>query len=168
VTVEQMALIAAWVAIVLLAFAMSGLARQLMLVKAGQNGGQRRRPSIGSIAPKIEGLPLDDGTPRILLFAERACATCERIWPALEELARRNRELTFVALYATSAGSRSSSIETRADNPQAFMRFGVSVTPFAVGVDGAGIVRAAEPVASELSLQLVVMSVISVKEGSPA
>lgn len=166
-TVEQAALIAAWVAIVLLAFAMSGLARQLMLTKGPQSSSERPPISIGMQAPVLEGLSLRDGKARVLLFAEQACKACERLWPAYEELSRRHDSISFLALYANSASLPSTTVEVLSNMLQAFVAFGVPLTPFTVAVDHEGVVRAAEPVASELSLQLVVMSVTSIEEGSP-
>lgn len=86
------ALLLSWVAIVLLAFALAGvLARVHRLEQrlgAGALGApptdtaSGTGPPVGSAAPAVAGVVIDDGVGAILLFADRECGSCLRVLPS--------------------------------------------------------------------------------------
>lgn len=165
-TIEQTALILAWVAILLLAFAMSGLARQMVSLHAqGQQPAKRTSGiAVGSVAPV--GHLADSDTPTVLFFAEEGCSTCEALWPLLEQLARRQPDVAWIALYTTETGHESSAVSVRTRSAEEFLAFRVHLTPYVVSIDGAGVIRFAEPVATDVGLEMAVLSVARTDEGS--
>ncbi len=165
-TIEQTALILAWVAILLLAFAMSGLARQMITLHAQRQQPEKRRSgvAVGSVVPV--GHLADGDTPKVLFFAEQGCSTCEALWPLLELLASRHTGVRWTALYTTESEHQSSVVSVRTQSAEEFLAFGVHLTPYVVSIDGAGVIRFAEPVASDVGLEMALLSVARTDEGS--
>ncbi|HKF00137.1 MAG TPA: hypothetical protein VKG45_14550 [Actinomycetes bacterium] len=145
---EQTALVLAWAAIVLLAFAVSGLLRQVhALAEALQGRGRGPAgPPTGTVAPAIPEL---DGADRsLLLFADADCPACEQ---ALERLAGFDTRGTGVAravLYRGDAPERHTGVTTIPHAGDVFGALGVTVTPSAVALDEHRRVIASGPVGS--------------------
>jgi thiol-disulfide isomerase/thioredoxin len=138
-TFEASAIILAWVAILLLAFAMSGLLRQVHSLFALLQGGQTAvGPALGSRAPRLDGLDGEAGwlQPTILIFADSNCPSCERILSELPDLAEAHSgSLQFAAVFAKdSNGFTHPHILVLTRESTAFSDFRVTATPFAVAV----------------------------------
>ena len=73
-----------WLAIALLAFAMSGLVRQVHALASSQQAVPfRTGPPIGAVLPDLNGaFPVSHPTrPTVLLFSEATCSTCAELLP---------------------------------------------------------------------------------------
>jgi hypothetical protein len=153
---QTSALLLAWVAIAVLAFALSGLLRQLHLIRTALDP-QRRvtlGPPRGIVAPAIDGVGRDGWhRPTVLLFMDTDCTTCRTIQAELGGLADRE-DLDFVAVFAGDAdGQIPERVQLVTAEPEAFRRFNVSYTPFAVALDQDGRVAAGQPLGSVDSLR---------------
>ena len=151
---QTSALLVTWIAIAILAFALSGLLRQLHLIRVALDP-QRRvtlGPARGIEAPPIDGVGLSGRTwPTVVLFMDSDCPACSAIQGELESVVFDGLE--FVAVFAGEADGRfPDGIEIVARNPEAFRKFNISFTPFAVAVDGDGRVAATQPLGSVRSL----------------
>lgn len=147
---EQSALLLAWVAIVLLALAMSGLLRQVHALTEALQGGRRTAvgPAAGTVVPKLAGL---DGVARsLLLFVEPACPACDRALERLVTAARNGSDsVGYLVVYrgdATAVQDTAVTTITHAD--RVFSDLGVTVTPTAVALDERRTVIASAPVGS--------------------
>jgi hypothetical protein len=151
---QTSALLLTWIAILILAFALSGLLRQLHLIRLALDP-QRRvtlGPARGIQAPPVDGVGTAGWTrPTVLLFMAADCPVCSAIQDELESVAADGLEL--VAVFAGEAeGTFPDGIEIVAGDPEAFRKFNISFTPFAVAVDGDGRVAASQPLGSIRSL----------------
>jgi thiol-disulfide isomerase/thioredoxin len=158
---QTSAIVLAWVAIAILAFALSGLLRQLHLIRATLDP-QRRvtlGPPRGIVAPPVDGAGRDGWRrPTVLLFMDSGCQTCQAIQTELEELSARD-DVDFVAVFAGEAdGHVPERVTLVTGEPDAFKQFNVSFTPFAVAVDSDGRVAAAQPLGSVDSLREFLLS----------
>jgi hypothetical protein len=148
-TFEGSALILAWLAIALLALAMSGLVRQVRALSTQPRGGRlQQSPLVGSAAPELPGQGWT--RPTVLLFVAADCDVCKARLADLEALAAANGEA--VACAAVFAGEpngfASSRVKVLGHQRSAFDRFRVPITPFGVVVTARGIVSYVAPVGS--------------------
>ncbi|MDQ3964713.1 MAG: hypothetical protein M3277_12515 [Actinomycetota bacterium] len=134
-TFESAALVAAWVAILLLGFAMSGLLRQIRDLQTGPAAASRRRPgpAIGTTLDSGEGPDLF--TDAFLFFAGRSCRTCDALIPELARLTQTWDGPRLVVLYREDADKRVDGIETICGAEELFENLNVSVVPFGVVTD---------------------------------
>lgn len=152
---QTSALILAWIAIMILAFAMSGLLRQLHVIRAALDP-QRRvtlGPATGAVAPPIDGIGAN-GWPRptVLLFMERGCPTCRAIQDELTGVA--GDELDLIVVFPEDAeGAVPEGVRIVSGQPDAFRDFGIAFTPFVVAVGPDGRVTASQPLGSVNSLR---------------
>lgn len=151
---ETSALLLSWVAILLLALAVSGLIRQ---VHGLANGGARPdstglRP--GSRAPGLDRLTRDRTGPVLLLFLDTGCRTCAEVLG--EAASIRPAQITLRFLYAGPAPATDTPLELHGGQQELFERYDAIVTPFAVLVDAAGRVAWSEPVGSRAALRQLV------------
>jgi hypothetical protein len=152
-TLEAGAIVLSWVAIVALAFAMSGLLRQVhVLTSALLPARHRMGPALGTMAPRVDGLGGQEGWPQVtaILFADSSCEACK---PAVTELASclegDDTHVEAVIIYPHEGPTMpTAGLRLVEHQDEAFQRFGIPVTPFAVGVNSDGMVVAAEPVGS--------------------
>lgn len=153
---EATAILLAWVAIVLLAFAMSGLLRQIQQLAAGVPGVSGVGPELGSRPRTV--LPGGRAWTRhtILLFLDAGCDACTEISGALDGIARRNANAEFVAVYPSAGNGTAASITVLQHEQQLFRDYQIPATPFGVVVDAAGIVVAAAPLGSVSALDSLV------------
>jgi hypothetical protein len=149
---EATALLLAWVMIVILAFAMAGLLRQVHALSTGRP--VRRLGlglQVGTPAPELSAPTVLAGATTALVFADNACATCEVVLPELARLAKANgdRALRFAAVYRNGK----SEIDTPAlavleGETEAFENYRIPATPFGVVVARDGTVADAQPIGS--------------------
>jgi hypothetical protein len=151
---QTTALVLAWVAIVLLGLALSGLLRQIHLLRLGQVRPQLHSgPVVGMPAPE---LGRDNRRPRtaVLLFSDRGCASCDRLLPEFEALAREDDGLEFKVLFPGSPnGFESGHVDILGGQAETFARFRIPATPYGVAVDSEGTVAAAGPIGSSSLLR---------------
>jgi hypothetical protein len=152
---EQSALLLAWVAIVLLAFAMSGLLRQVhALTQAMQRGRTLAGgPTTGMTAPKIGDA---DGARRsVLLFVDHGCSSCdEAIATLARERQANSHDDAYVVLYrnAPNGGPPPPDVTVVPHAARLFDDLNVVVTPTLVVLDERRQVIASAPVGSRDAL----------------
>lgn len=147
------AVVLAWVTIAALAFAMSGLLRQIRILTAVvAPSGPRLGPALGSVAPPLT--PGRDGEQArdmsLLVFVDDGCQSCNAV---LERMAVIDGQLPSigrrVAIFEGNAtGFNKPGIETVWSAKKAFQAFRIPVTPYAVAVSAEGRIVAADAVGS--------------------
>lgn len=150
-TIEQSALVLAWAAIVLLAFALSGLLRQVHALTQAVEGRRSARggPVTGTTAPAIPGV--NGARSAFLLFLDAGCDSCERSLARLADLARQGTaEVAYVALYRGAAPDPAppKPVLTLPNADHIFASLDVTATPTAVGLGADRRVIASTPVGS--------------------
>ena len=156
-TFQTTALILAWLAIALLGLALAGVVRQLHLLAGGV---ARPRldvgPAVGSSAPPLNG----DGRwsrPTALLFVERGCPPCEAVLPEFARLAGEARDVDFAVVASGNATDlHDAQVRMLANQRDAFERFRIPATPYAVVVGAEGTVVSAGPAGSRSALHHIV------------
>lgn len=130
-------LILAWIAIILLAFAMSGLMRQLHDMTRHQNS---RGLSLG-LAPGTLATYLPDKqhfsqARRLMIFADTDCESCQSIVPLFDDLVDSlPEEHEGIVITRNSAKGFSSLRKTRVvADPVAFDYFNIPFVPVAVAM----------------------------------
>ena len=162
------ALIASWVAIVLLALVVSGLVRQVHQLSRGATSPVRAParpgPAAGSAAPEAaELLGPRRGEGGVLLFLSANCRTCTGVLAEARKAAAAQDGPALAALYAGPApdhadhGTGASAagvpvVPVHAGRDDLFAAYDAVATPFAVAVDGAGRVLRAVPLGSAAAL----------------
>lgn len=154
-----------WIAVVLLAGVVAALARQIgVLYERVAPAGALvagRGPRVGEAAPVVHadaiaggtravGGARDDGRSTLVFFLSPTCPVCEQLLPALRSAARRERAWLDVVL--ASDGPRAEHEPfVRREGLEAFpyllstplgITYEVARLPYAVLLDGAGVVRA--------------------------
>lgn len=152
---ETSALLLAWLAILLLGLAMSGILRQLNALTTGSAQGRLQiGPVAGSAAPLIDGILEEWVRPSILLFIDANCSSCAQVLPEFERLAAAGEGRDFIALFrAGSNGFANRFVRVLQNQSSAFAHFRVPATPFGVAVGSTGKILGAAPVGSELLLE---------------
>ncbi len=148
---------ALWVLVVLLAVAMVMMLREHADLVLGSREGRSRLhgPPEGAAAPRLDGdevRPADGPAPgpRIVLFMAVTCQPCRHRRPQISHFAADHADTvqTLVACsgsaddvreFAVGLGPEVAVLEDSAGDMAASWR--VFMTPFAVGVDGEGVVR---------------------------
>lgn len=159
---QTSALILAWVAILVLALAMSGLMRHVQALSTGRVVQEQIGPPIGSKAPPLplgdEGERSATTTTTVALFLDRSCEVCERSLRLASELAVVTKDrLHFLALFPTDGnGLGQGGIEVVENAQDAFVRYAIPVTPFGVVIGVDGRVTQASPLGSEPLLRQLV------------
>lgn len=139
-SLELVAVLLSWVAIVLLGLALAGILRQLHELRA-----QLARPTPGVGPAPGQPLPgaLADVTG-LLLFASRTCGACTTVLPEAERIADERPGWHLEVLYQDHPAQR-----------HAFEALDIPVTPFAVIADR-GRVTAAAPTGSPAALRALI------------
>lgn len=147
---DTAAILLAWVAIVLLAFVMSGLVRQIHQLSGGATAARGAGP-VGSVGPRrgsrlsLEHLGGPASRPLLLLFVTSGCPACDR---AIEWLDTHEwsgpREVRVVSNDA-SAPPRAGTATTLTAPTDVFADNAIVVTPFAVRADHDGHVEESRP-----------------------
>lgn len=158
-TFEQSALLLAWVAILIMALALTGLLRQL-------RGMNRRTQSTVLETDRWLDVPeemkaslkLDNASPALLLFVTPGCKACEARLRELAPLAAEEESVSFAAVFPEHAngfegGGRIAKLEHK---QTVFSQLRVPLTPYGVVLSREGAVTHATPVGSlKLLKQLV-------------
>lgn len=147
---ETSALMLAWIAITLLAFAVAGILRQLALIRAGRPSDMPLGPPLGSQVSIGNGIALRfPDKSAVLLFADTSCAGCEQLMPRLSEFSRSEQGLEFVALFRTeSLALDSGHLQVLEHQSKTFEELHIPVTPFGVTLSSSGAVVDAAPLGS--------------------
>lgn len=164
-SLEQTGLLLAWLAIVVLAFAMAGLSRQMQAAQLPQAGSASDTSvSIGPAIGTRPRLTLPGGVvwaePTLLLFLDAQCVSCAALHAELGSLAEAHADVQIVAIYPKE-------VPTASTGPVAFLRegldlfdeFSVVATPFGVVTDASGVVISRAPVASRERVEDLIASV---------
>jgi hypothetical protein len=136
---EQSALALAWVTILLLAFAMSGLLRQVHAILRAIQGGRSLMagPATGLVAPRLP--QLNGARQSVLLFVEHSCPSCREAIQALAHAeAKVPDDRTYLVLYrgpAPEVAADSSQLTVVPNASSAFDAMNIAVTPTAVVLD---------------------------------
>ena len=154
---QTSALIVTWVALLLLAFVVAGLVRQVHALSSGAR-------------PVAEGLrtgdPADLGRfgvagPAVLLFLRSTCHTC--VEALAETVEAAGDRLTVVALYEGPAPAPTPGVVALADQGHLFAGYGALATPFAVLAGADGRITAAAPVGSRAAVRALLAPVMEVR-----
>lgn len=140
----------AWVVILLLALAMSGLLRQVKELQAQVPASSAVPVGLapGTPAPVIPSLSRRD-RPALLLFAEPGCDSCEMVLPLLEDFGNRVDGRACVAAVTREAmpDDHSRGLDVVVES-EAFTQYRISFVPAAVMIGRDGIVLNSQPVGS--------------------
>lgn len=155
------AVVLAWVAITLLGLALSGLMRQIHLLRAahGSHGVVPVGLPAGTRAPTVEEIgPWD--YPAVLLFVRDGCPSCVRVLPIFNQLAAHHRHLRFAVVSSDGAAIERAASSTliRDHDGELFSTFQIPAAPYAVGVRD-GVITAASPVGSDGMLEEFVTAI---------
>lgn len=152
---ETSVLLLTWVAILLLAFVVSGLLRRMHFLSSGGVPRESPGPAPGTTAPDFRRFAPGSPKTTVLLFLDRDCASCQEVTAETRALlGEPGMRLAFVALFSGPAHQDpDSAIKVFADEAATFDRYQIPVVPFAVLVDPAGRVQASEPVGSAEALR---------------
>lgn len=152
---EASALVLAWVAIILLAFAMSGLTRQLHALSGRSIGLESRLgPTPGDVAPPLDGAHLGWPHSSILLFADVMCPSCNTVLPVFRSLADKHLEIDFTAVFPNDAdGFESGRVRILHGQADAFESFHIPVKPFAVAIAPGGVITDSRPIGNARAMR---------------
>ena len=156
---ETSALLVTWVALLLMAFVVAGLVRQVHALSSGTGA---RPVSAGLRAgdkADLGGLGAD--APAVLLFLRSTCQTCVEALAETVEVA--GDRLPVLALYEGQAPAPTPGVVARADQGHLFATYGALATPFAVLVGADGRIAAAAPVGSRASVRELLAPVMEVR-----
>ena len=148
-TFTAAALIAAWLAILILALGLAGVLHQLRAVAAGASSSGAIGPAVGGVAPAIDGTAL--AGPALILFADPDCPSCDEVVPAFGRTtvsAAGGIRKLLVYRDAAPPSDHAPEVDTLAVEKADFDRWNVPVTPFLTAVNAHGTVVAAAPVGS--------------------
>ncbi len=148
-TVEYAAILLAWVAIVLLGFALAGVLRQLHELRS-QLG-----PQLGATGPAPgQQLPAEAiGAAGLMLFASKSCGACAQVLPEVARIAAQRPRWVVEVCYRDEPGTGEMlGVRVRGGKRALFDALGITVTPFAVITDGRQVVVAA-PTGSPAALR---------------
>ena len=153
------AVVLAWIAIVLLAFALAGVLRQLFDLRTALVGSEATSRPPGPIA----GLLVSDAASKdspwhpqgsILFFLDDTCVSCRNIWAELSSIdsplrsAVADAGLEAVVYFRDSAIGTADPVPTLREARETFERLNIVATPSLALVDGAGRVRSGTPAGS--------------------
>ncbi len=152
-------LIVTWVALLLLAFVVAGLVRQVQALSSAAGA----HPVAAGPRP---GDPADLARfgvtgPAVLLFLRSTCHTCVEALAETVEVA--GDRLTVVALYEGPAPEQAPGTVALADQGHLFAGYGALATPFAVLAGADGRITAAAPVGSRAAVRALLAPVMEVR-----
>jgi len=149
-----------WLAIALLAFAMSGLVRQVHALASSQQAVPfRTGPPIGAVLPDLNGAfrASHPTRPTVLLFSEATCSTCAE-----------HREMIQFGVVFRGKGTAvdGPTVAAFEHRSELFDRLGISAVPYAIVTSPRGVVLDAQLTGSVTLLrQLVNAAVAGTTEG---
>lgn len=157
---EATALVLAWGAITVLAFAMAGLLRQVKSLTAliageapspvpGPGPGQQVPPEL--VAADMNGA----GGGRTLVFMDGGCPGCAAIAPELDRLASEPA-VHIQAIFPDRATGLTERLSALEGMSAAYEQLQIPATPFAIHVGPEGVIADAAPIGSAHALRLFV------------
>jgi|Tabmets5t2r1_1033131.scaffolds.fasta_scaffold131083_2 F plasmid transfer operon protein len=158
-SVQASGLLLAWVAIIGLAFATSGLLRQVQTLSAQlKTSASRSSTAVGRPAPELEDSGIGWDRPTLLVFAAADCQVCRQRLGELDGVAEQDGGgLALVAVFSGPVdGFQPRSVTVLENQRSAFERFGVPITPFGVLVNREGMVAHATALGSAAALDELV------------
>jgi len=165
-TFDLSLLLLAWLAIVLLAFAMAGLYRQVQsLAQRGSDGA----PTIGLVSGTQSplGRPAASATGQLVLLADSQCDSCRVVLPNFGRVAESNRSIDFVVLSASPVDKSALPASVRVvQDSTAMAQFRAPWLPALAEVDRQGRIREVSLVGSPRRLDELVMRFVSGQEGA--
>jgi len=157
VSFQTSALIVTWVALLLMAFVVAGLVRQVHALSSG--AGPRQVPAGLRVGDRATDLGVT--APAVLLFLRAGCHTCvEALAEAVEVAGDR---FVVAALYEGQAPETPPGVVAFADQGHLFATYGALATPFAVLVGADGRLTAAAPVGSRTAVRQMLAPVMEVR-----
>jgi hypothetical protein len=157
VSFQTSALIVTWVVLLLLAFVVAGLVRQVHALSSGGARPVRGGLRVGDRA-NLTGIGVD--APAVLLFLTATCRTCV---DALEETVAVAGNRPVVALYEGQVPATPAGVTALGERGQLFAEYGALATPFAVVVGADGRITAAAPVGSRAAVRELIDPVMEVR-----
>jgi len=157
---QSTALLLAWVAIAVLGLALSGLLRQIGILRSGLAPIEgalsiAQLPAVPELAPKRAQIT-------VALFSDPGCASCSRLVPVFEALAAKSDSAEFAVLTPGQGnGIESDRVTLLQDQQRLFEKLHIPVTPFAIAVNADGSIRESTPVGSPLLLESFVRDMIN-------
>ncbi|MFC4852062.1 hypothetical protein [Actinophytocola glycyrrhizae] len=147
-TFQTSALLVTWVALLLMAFVVAGLVRQVHALSSGTAA----RPVSATLraGDRADLGRLGVTGPAVLLFLRPTCHTCVE---ALAETVEAADGRTVVALYEGPAPEERPGVVAFSDQGHLFATYGALATPFAVAVGADGEITAAAPVGSRAAVR---------------
>jgi hypothetical protein len=157
------AVVLAWLALIVLTFAMAGLLRQLRDIQAGIARPVAQAPGVAPVSREIpESLrPRGTTTYSVVLLVDENCPLCAEVAPVFEQVAAAGSlDLTFVVLGRVRSESyeQDGRIEYVAD-AGAYHRLDPGWRPAVLAVDTQGRVVVAEPAGSEEAMRAVLSEI---------
>ncbi len=168
-----------WIVVIVLAVVVVALARQLGVLheRVSPMGALMtdRGPEVGEMAPKLEakgmagqavkiGGPQLAGRPQLLLFVSTNCPVCKKVLPVAKSFAR-GEQLSVVLVGDGDLVEQKRLIEALelqtmdyVSSPLVGMTFRVGKLPYAVLIDGDGVIRAKGLVNSREHLESLVLA----------
>ncbi len=129
------ALILAWVAIVLLGFAMAAIMQQVRALAVGPTRMVRLGPPLGMPAPLLAELGLPNQATALLVFASSSCRVCREAVENLAALQDLAGPQSVLLIFREDAPPETPSIPSIRRNAKAlFEMYAVQSTPFVVRV----------------------------------
>jgi hypothetical protein len=129
------AVILAWLAIILLAFAMAGILKQMHALAVGPDRSVPLGPRIGIQAPLREELQLQPAASAILLFTSPTCDTCNALIANLPvDLIPAGWQLNVISRESVDI-PRDGRVNPIPDAAKAFDAYAIRSTPYAVSID---------------------------------
>jgi hypothetical protein len=159
VSFQTSALLVTWVALLLMAFVVAGLVRQVHALSSGT--GARPVPAGLRAGDRADLDRLGVAAPAVLLFLRSTCSTCVEAVAETVEVVGDRRPV--VALYEGQAPESPSGVVTFGDQGHLFATYGALATPFAVLVGADGRITAAAPVGSRTAVRELLAPVMEVR-----
>ena len=147
---ESAALIATWAAILLLAFMISGLVRQIhALSKSPEPRVVNLGPAVGQVLPLDEDVKSVFSPPGVLLFVSSTCPSCRGVLEEVRSLMAKGGLSSVVAIFSNGPGADSHDGIPALWAKQAFFQAcSIVATPTAVWVSDTWQVLLSAPVGS--------------------
>lgn len=146
---QTSALIVTWVALLLLAFVVAGLVRQVHALSSGT--AVRPAPTGLRAGDRADLARLGTDPPAVLLFLRATCHTCVEALAETVDVA--GDRLAVLALYEGPAPETPPGVMVLGDQGHLFATYGALATPFAVLVGEDGRITAAAPVGSRAAVR---------------
>lgn len=163
---ETSVLILAWIAIAMLAFAVSGLMAQVRRLSSSQRVIQLDSgPDLRDPARLEHEIDAVDG-PQIILFLDNDCETCERALDWGTETANADPRLGVVAMFRSDAPrTAAGTIRIEPNRADLFEALRIPLTPYAVLIDHTGRVARSVAIGSDEARRKLLSYVDRDREG---